>query len=281
MIELLILAGVWILAAAIYDLKKREVPNWLSFSLIIFVLVYRAFFAFFNNDLWFFLYGLIGLGVFVFLGYVFYYARIFAGGDAKLLMALGAVLPLSSGLIGNVKIFLIFIFLLLLVGSVYGLVYSFVLVTRNKKSFVKEFKKQFKARRMIFYFSLVCVILSLFIVFYINDLIFLFFPILFLVFPFLFVYAKAIEEACMIKEVKAYELTEGDWLYQSVRVGRKVIKPYWEGLNEDELKLLRKYKGKIKIKVGIPFIPVFFLAFLLFVLLWYSSWGFLKQFGLL
>jgi prepilin signal peptidase PulO-like enzyme (type II secretory pathway) len=82
----------------------------------------------------------------------------------------------------------------------------------------------------------------------------------------------------MVKSVSAGKLTVGDWLYQKVRVGRKLIKPYWEGLSEEEVKLLRKSKKKIKIKQGIPFVPSFFLAFLLFLLLRYSSWGFLKLF---
>jgi hypothetical protein len=32
------------------DLKKREVPNWLNFSLVVFALAYRAFYSVINND---------------------------------------------------------------------------------------------------------------------------------------------------------------------------------------------------------------------------------------
>jgi len=41
----------------------------------------------------FFYQGLIGLGIFFVLGNALYYGRMFAGGDAKLMIALGAVLP--------------------------------------------------------------------------------------------------------------------------------------------------------------------------------------------
>ena len=129
---LLILALIWLFVASISDLRKREVPNWLSFSLIIFALAYRVFFAVFNSDLWFFLYGLIGLILFIILAYGFYYARVFAGGDAKLLMGLGAILPFASSLIGNLIFLGVFILLFLFVGGIYGLIYSLVLVSGNK-----------------------------------------------------------------------------------------------------------------------------------------------------
>jgi len=283
MILLLVLAGLWLIIATIQDLRKREVANWVSFSLIAFSLVYRAFVSIFLFNYWVLIYGLLGLAIFVGLGYAFYYGRIFAGGDAKLLMSLGGVLPLSSvglfsGLVDNLKIFLAFLLLVLLVGSIYGLAYSFILVLRNKKNFVREFRRQFKTRKIIFYSSIVFALLSFVFVFYAGDLILIAFPILFLAFPLLYMYAKSVEEACMIKAVRSKEVTVGDWLYENVKIGKKVIKPYWEGLDEKEVKLLRKYNKKIKIKVGIPFVPVFLIAFLLFVILWYSSWSFFNLF---
>ena len=71
----------------------------------------------------------------------------------------------------------------------------------------------------------------------------------------------------MVKSVSAGKLTEGDWLYQDVKIGRRKIKPSWEGLSEKELKILRKYRGKIKIKQGIPFTPSFLFALIVLLLL--------------
>jgi Flp pilus assembly protein protease CpaA len=51
---LIILAGIWLVIASLQDIKKREVPNWLNFSLIIFALGYRAIYASINSDLMFF-----------------------------------------------------------------------------------------------------------------------------------------------------------------------------------------------------------------------------------
>lgn len=122
---LLLLTLVYLAIASIQDLKKREIENWLSFSLIVFALAYRALYAVINSDLLFFVYGVAGLLVFVGLGYLFYYVRVFAGGDAKLLMALGTILPISNLVSVNLIIFGVFIVFLLFAGSLYGLVYSF------------------------------------------------------------------------------------------------------------------------------------------------------------
>jgi Flp pilus assembly protein protease CpaA len=169
MLALIILTLIWLVVASISDLKRREVPNWLSFSLIIFALAFRAFYSVFYSDAGFFVHGVMGFLLFLGLAYVFYYARVFAGGDAKLLMGLGAVLPFASSLYTNLFIVASFIFLLLLVGGFYGMLYSFVLVILNRNNFVKEFKKQFKMRKMLVILGLVLALLSLIFVFYIGD----------------------------------------------------------------------------------------------------------------
>ena len=276
MIEFLLIAGLaWLVVASVFDIKKREIPNWLSFSLIAVALVYRLIVSVLNNDYMFFLNGLIGLGIFVGLGYGFYYARIFAGGDAKLLMGLGAILSFS-GFWNNLFIMAGFLFLLLFSGAIYGLIFSFILAAKNKKKFTAEFKKQGKKYKSFFYISFVFAFLALLLVLYINDFILFAFPVLILAFPLLFVYGKAIEEACMIKEIKAEKVTVGDWLYKKVKIGKNIIKPNWEGLSEKEVRLLRKYKKKVLIKTGIPFVPVFLIAYLALLILWY--FGFLKIF---
>ena len=104
---------IWIIFASVTDLKKREVPNWLSFSLIIFALGFRLFYGIFES--WnFFLQGIIGLGIFFVLGNLFYYLKLFAGGDAKLMIALGSVLPFFDSFFYHnafyLKLFLPFFF---------------------------------------------------------------------------------------------------------------------------------------------------------------------------
>ncbi len=268
---LLAIGLFWLAIASIQDFKKREVENWWSFSLIAFVLVYRAFISIESSSIMYFVWGLIGLVVGFALMNAFYYARVFAGGDAKLLMALCALLPLSYDWVSNLLVLLVFLISSILVGGVYGLIYSFILMIKNFKRFRKEYEKSFKNYKKLFYLSL-CFALLAFIAFFIADnKVLLLLGIIMLLSPFLFSFAKAVEESCMIGFVKVKNLTIGDWLAEKIRVKNKIIKPYWEGLNEKELNLIRKYlKKDVLIKQGIPFVPVFFLAFIVAFLLIYK-----------
>lgn len=264
---LIILTGIYLLIASIQDLRKREVWNWLSFSLIAFALVYRAFYAVLNNDLWFFLFGVFGLIGFVILGYAFYYARVFAGGDAKLLFAVGACLPLSNSITGNLISLGVFILLLLFLGGLWGLFYSFFLAFKNGEKFFREFKIQTKKIRMFVYLAIFCFVVLMGFASYLGEIILFVIPLIILLLPVLYIYGKAIENSCMIKMVSSRELTVGDWLVSSVHVGKKIVKPDWEGISEEELKILRKCRGKVKIKVGVPFVPGFLIAFLVWAYL--------------
>jgi hypothetical protein len=64
------------------------------------------------------------------------------------MIALGAVLPFSSNLAYNLEMFLLFIFLFLAVGSIYGFLVSFYFAILNRKLLLKEFKKQFKSNKI-------------------------------------------------------------------------------------------------------------------------------------
>ncbi|MFH1307446.1 MAG: A24 family peptidase [archaeon] len=280
MIFLIILAAIWIVAASISDVRKREVPNWLNFSLVAVALSYRVMKSLIEADASFLVQGLIGFAIFFALGYIFYYGKIFAGGDAKLLIALGPVLPFSSSFAINLSIFLVFVFLLLLAGSVYGLLYSFVLTFKFRKKFAKEFKVQFIKNKFAFIFALVVFIIILITASYFSEKFILFLGVLIFIFPFLYTYARSIEESCMVKKVKPSKLVEGDWLYKEVRIGINLIKPNWQGLTIRDLKILKKSRKSIYVKEGIPFVPAFLIAFIILVVAWFYYGGFFEVFGL-
>jgi len=262
---LIILVLLWVFVAVIQDFKKREVANWWNFSLIAVILVYRAFVAVSFNDLWYFLWAIIGLLIGFLLANIFYYARMFAGGDAKLLMALGAFLPLGSTWEVNLLIFVLFILLFVVAGSIYGLVYSLILVLINFRGFKSSFKKQFyKYKSQSLYFMLFFVILLVLSVWFKFEL-GIIFSLMFFFLPVLLLGAKSIEDSGLTKFVSVRDLTVGDWLTDSIKVGKKKIKPNWEGLSEEELDLINKklsQNKKIEIKYGIPFTPAFLLGLL-------------------
>ena len=50
-------------------------------------------------------------------------------------------------------------------------------------------------------------------------------------------------------------------------IGKKIIKPNWQGLSDGEIKFLKKngnLRKKIKIKDGVAFVPGFLIGFIVY-----------------
>lgn len=265
------LAVIWIVFATVQDLRSREIANWLNFSLVVFALGFRLFYSLFEmGDFSFFYQGLIGYGIFFALGNLFYYTRMFAGGDAKLLMALGAILPVSNLFMDNLRVFFVFLFLFLIVGAFYGFVVTIISGFRNLSRLKKELVIQFqKRKRMVFWLSFVG---SLFLLmsFFWSE--FFYLGLIAFILPYFYLYVKSVDEACMVRKVSPSKLTVGDWLYEDVEVGKKVVLATWDGLTEEDLKLLSKKKF-VLVRYGIQFAPVFLISFILFWLGFTFSWS--------
>lgn len=272
---LMILGLIWIISAVLQDIKRREVDNIWNFSLIFFALAYRAFLSIFLWDYRFFVTGLIGFGFFYIIANLFYFSKMFAGGDAKLLMALGPVLPLSLSWLVNLKIFGAFIILFLIAGSIYALIYSLTLVLINIRAFAKEFDKQYHRYKRFFWLPIILALLWTIFVLIIGEKTFIFISIIIVLSPLLFIFSKAVEESCMIKKIQANQVTEGDWLYKDILVSGKKIKSTWEGISKKELLKIRKSKKPVLIKQGIPFTPSFLIAYIILLFLFKEySWIF-------
>ncbi len=256
------LAFIFTLFASIQDLKKREVANWLNFSLIAFALAFRAFFAVQNNSLQFLLLGVCGFAIFTALAYAFYYGRIFAGGDAKLLMAFGIILPFENYSSLLTTSFL-FIFLLFLIGAVYSLLFSFIILAKNKNKFKSEFAKIFKKNKIVLHITLIASL----VLFSLSYFSFLFLPLsLLLLTPLLLAYTKSLEK-CMLVITNYSNLTEGDWIEHDIKLARgKIVKKTVHGLSRKDIQLLRKYKKSIIVKQGIPFVPAFLFTLIIMAL---------------
>lgn len=273
-IFLIVLALVWIIFATIQDLRTREIANWLSFSLIIFAIGFRFFYSVFSETGFEFFYeGLIGLGIFFIIGNLLYYGKIFAGGDTKLMIALGAILPFSLNFLDNIKIFILFFILFFLAGSVYGLIYSLTLMSRNFSRFKLEFKKVFRNYKDKIYF--IMFVALFFMAFGFSQKEFFYLGVFIFIMPYFYVYARSVDESCMIKKLKAKYLREGDWLYEDIKIGKKTIKADWAGISDKNIKLLKtKFKNKkILVRQGIPFTPVFLITFIILVWIWFSDKG--------
>ena len=261
------LALVYIIFAVVQDVRTKEIANWISFSLIIFALGFRFFYSLFDGtDFSFFYNGVIGLGIFFAIGNILYYAKVFAGGDAKLLIALGAILPASVKIFSNLEIFLNFVFIFLFTGFFYVLLSSVLIGIKHFKALKKELSKQLKRNKKLM------IILTLFsiILLGIGFLEKLFFMLGILVFfsSYLYLYSKAVDESCMIKKIKSKDLKEGDWFYSDLVLDNKQLKTKWEGVSKKDIKQIVKRYKEVKIRQGIAFSPVFLISFIIFVILY-------------
>ena len=254
---LLCTAFLCLIAASITDLRKREVPNLLSFGLIAFAFVIRAITAIIEKQPSYFIYGIIAFAIFFLLANLFYYTKIFGGGDAKLLMALSVVFatnptffkPLTQKFFflefGFTEPFLLgFLINILVIGSIYGFFYSIYLAIRNKKEFCKKFKCINKKAKLLKFFYLIVAFIFLIVVglnfrYYLLDVGFFVMLLILLILPYLYIFVKAVEDSAMTKKIPPDKLSEGDWLAEPVKLKNKLIKPSIHGLSKREINLLK------------------------------------------
>jgi len=259
------LALIWTLFASLHDIKKREVANWLNFSLIAFALSYRALYSISIKNYQFLFLGLAGLVIFTILAHLFYYGRIFAGGDAKLLIAFGTILPFTN-YSSLISISIIFLFLLFALGAIYSMLLTIFIAAKNKNKFKKEFRK--KTKNKLFDASIIVLIISL--IYSIKDPLALTISLISLIIP-LYAYIKSVDK-CMLVLLPSNKITEGDWLEKDIKINSKItIKKTVHGLSKKDIEILRRHNKKVLIKQGIPFVPAFLLALTLTLFFFLTS----------
>ncbi len=265
------IAGIVLLIASLTDLKTREVPDTLNFGLIGSGIGVNLLLSLIFSTSSFFIESLAGFVFFLGFAYLLYYTGQWGGGDSKLLIGLGSLFGLQYSL-SSFMIF--FIITLLVAGALYGILWSFFLGFKQRNKLTKEIRLLIKPRiiKIIGIFLLLFSIISFIFYFTLDRIIS--FPLLFLSLSFLFTFAlwigiKAVENGCMKKHVDPKQLTEGDWIAEDVIVdGTYICGPKDLGIEKKQISQLLQLKeeGKISrilIKEGIPFVPSFFLAFLL------------------
>jgi len=83
-----------VIVASYTDLKKRVVPNRLTYSLIAGGIVFWLLVGLWHLDIWIAVSGFFGASLAFIIGYGVWLARGWGGGDVKMFTALGALLPL-------------------------------------------------------------------------------------------------------------------------------------------------------------------------------------------
>ena len=217
----------------------------------------------FSEDYSFILFGLIGFGIFFVLGNLLYYVHFFAGGDANLMIALGAVLPVFNSFQYNLKVVGFFFLFFFLIGLLYLLLSIIYLGLKDFKKLKKEIKIQYKENRKMFFLLLFLSLLVLILSFF--EKYFLSLGITLFLFSYLFIYVKSVE-VLMVKKVPSKNLEEGDWLLEDLNLKGKKIKSSWDGLTKSEISLIQKYKKEVMLRIGIPFAPVFLISYILLLI---------------
>lgn len=284
----LVFAGtLGLILGTITDFQKREVADWINYGMIFTGISIRLIYSLIFNEFWFLFFGLAALGVTFLFGLLMYYTGQWGGGDCKMIMGLGAlfgttpfffnlnwdfiswVLPFNLNY--NASFIYHFLFNSFFVGSIYGIFWSFFLLFRNrhscKKKFIEIMKTSTIKLTLIATFSFFVFGYSFLYFTQTNDLLLQVLLWMIFVLPLLFVFVKTVESAGMIKMMKIKDLTEGEWIVEDVIVdGNRITGPKDLGISYKQIQKLKSFqkKGKIqevKVKIGIPFVPAFLIAF--------------------
>ncbi|MBN1385622.1 prepilin peptidase [Candidatus Woesearchaeota archaeon] len=260
-----------LLISSVSDLKIREVPDWVSYSLIFLALASRLIFSLHEHDFIPFLQGLVGFAVMFLIALAMFYTGQWGGGDSKLLMGIGAVFGIPFSL-QQIPLLVIFIVNLLFLGTVYGLIWSVALVVIRFRDFRKEFKALFRKRvsvmslRYVLIFSFCLFILVFFTRIRLLQVMLLALAGIAIITFFVSIAIKAVENSCMYKHLPPEKLTEGDWIAEDIKVsGRHICGPKDLGISKEQIReliMLKKQKkiSRVLVKEGIPFVPSFLFA---------------------
>ncbi len=273
----LIVAFSGSILASAWDLKTTEIPDEIPYLMILIALTLHLIEALIAWDYQPLLNSLlVGLG-FLGFGFLMYYAGQWGGGDAKLLAAIGFLLPSLSKNFSPKLILpfpLSYLFNVFLIGAAYMLLYAFILALIKRK-ILKRFFEDVKANSRlltfgsIFLFTLF-LLLNWFLSVYFKvkfellfSLKYSFLPMILTLAVFLlWKFAKAVEEVGFKKRIPVSKLKVGDVLEES---------KLWEGITEKELRKIKKSGRKyVVIKEGVRFAPAFPLA--LIFTLWFGDY---------
>lgn len=251
--------------AAAWDLKTTEIPDQIPHVMIVIALIVYSFQSLVENNFWYIASSLVFGTVLFALGFSMYKFGQWGGGDAKILAAIGFLLPQPIGFAQTIFPFPVsFLVNVFLIGSVYMLLYAFVLSILNRKIF-SAFLNDLRASAKFLGISSTLLLL---VFVGINFFIFSYFKVAYNLYSFLpnllvpvvltlsiFViwkFAKAVEKVGFTKKIPISKLRVGDVLYES-----KV----WDGITKNQLSKIKKSGKKfVVIKEGVRFAPAFPLA---------------------
>jgi hypothetical protein len=253
------------------DLKTTEFPDWIPYAIIVAALVVRGAYAWLLSDLSIIVNSIaVGL-LFLAIGMAMYYTKQWGDGDAWLLGALGFLFPDPTGFaaagaaspgFAAFPFPAVMLFNFFFISFFYLIIYSLALGLRSPKvsgQFFRYLKGNARSIvPLIVAFAAFCA--GLFLYMYtqfgapFGQLTYvILFPVLFAVLVLFLHYGKFIENKVFKRRIDAKKLRAGD-----VPIGSK-----WKVLTEKEVRALKRKGGKIWIKEGVRFAPVFVITLVL------------------
>ncbi len=255
--EQLFLFGVTLIAvifATISDLKTFEIPDSISYFLILFGISAQVILAFTSQSLQPINALLISLAIAGAIAIPLFLFGQWGGGDTKLLLGIAAMLPTFHTTV--LPFILTFTFNLFLLGGVYAIL---IMVYLSIKHWKKIEKISPVSKKL-----LLATILTILLLFLAQNIFFIIISILIAGITITNL-AMVLQKHFFVKKIKPSQLTEGDWITKDLKVGNRTIYKVRKigVLNKDIQKIQKYYKKSVEIKTGIAFGPSFLFSLLI------------------
>ncbi len=258
-----------LILASMMDFKKREVYDFFSGSLILLGLMIRIYTSILELNFRYTYIPLLYFIVVFIITYILYRFGQWGGGDSKILLGFTISSSYLPTLFSHFNFmisfspFIQFILLTLIIGMIYTVIWMLGVFILNIKEGLKLFYQEIKKEYNIFFITLLIVFL-----FFIENNLFLYYYIILVSLFLLINVGLVVESNFMNKLIKSKYLREGDWIMETIKDDKQIIyKPKKSGIDLESINKIKDYNPNllVKIKLGVPFVPVFLLSYLFMI----------------
>jgi Flp pilus assembly protein protease CpaA len=245
--------------ASLEDLRRREVPFLLSHATIILGVSFAALQSATATTITPIIHSVLGGIIAYTIGYALYVTGQWGGGDVKLLTGVATFIGFNPS---SPHVFITYILLIFIAGSLYGLAWAITTAIRHHDAVQARVPSPLIVRTgtlvtggliialmtsLLLHPSITPVVASLTLLVPAATIMYVF---------------KNANDVLESKEKPVDKLVPGDWLTQPVSFDDETIENHNTGLSPDQIKALKKSNADtVTVQVGIPFVPSFLIAY--------------------